>query len=177
MTQLIEISPPVNEPRGLSRIAPSAALAQKLAWILGGMSAFGPLAIDMYLPAFPGIAKDFDTSISGYSFTLRRCSRGALFPARIAGDQRWLAMRQIRMTEPMCLAHLADPKINGAEQTCKVRADTLFDFCFGPPTRFCSKDATSKPPAKELREEAAKARIHKGYGRFPYEQLIKSNDL
>jgi hypothetical protein len=33
----------------------------KLAIILGILSAFGPLSIDMYLPALPTIARDFGT--------------------------------------------------------------------------------------------------------------------
>lgn len=35
-----------------------------MAIILGGLSAFGPLSIDMYLPAFPEIASEFHTSPS-----------------------------------------------------------------------------------------------------------------
>jgi DHA1 family bicyclomycin/chloramphenicol resistance-like MFS transporter len=34
------------------------------------MSAFGPFAIDMYLPAFPSIAKDLDTTIGSVQITL-----------------------------------------------------------------------------------------------------------
>ena len=30
--------------------------------ILGGLSAFGPLSIDMYLPAFPAMAEDLGVS-------------------------------------------------------------------------------------------------------------------
>ena len=74
--------------------------------------------------------------------------------------------------EQVCLAYLADARVNGAEQTYEVRADTLFDFCFGLPARFRSKDATPKPLTKEMREEAAKARIHKGYGRLPLKELV-----
>lgn len=33
----------------------------RLLLILGGLSAFGPLAIDLYLPAFPAIAQFFAT--------------------------------------------------------------------------------------------------------------------
>jgi MFS transporter, DHA1 family, multidrug resistance protein len=35
-----------------------------MAIILGSLAAFGPLSIDMYLPALPNIAKDFDTNAS-----------------------------------------------------------------------------------------------------------------
>jgi hypothetical protein len=53
-----------------------------------------------------------------------------------------------------------------------VRADTLFDFCFGLPPRFRAKDATPKRLTNELRKEAAKARIHAGFGRLRVHELI-----
>ena len=58
--------------------------------------------------------------------------------------------------EEVCLAYLADTKINGTQQTFEVRADTLFDFCYGLPARFRTKDAKPKRLTKALREEAAK---------------------
>ena len=57
-------------PHQLSKIATSSALARKLAITLGAMSAFGPFAIDMYLPAFPVIAGELDTSIGTVQITL-----------------------------------------------------------------------------------------------------------
>ena len=48
----------------------SPAATRKLAWTLGFMSAFGPFAIDMYLPAFPTIAKDLGTTIGNVQLTL-----------------------------------------------------------------------------------------------------------
>jgi len=36
----------------------------KIVFILGGLTALGPLSIDMYLPALPGIARDMQTSAS-----------------------------------------------------------------------------------------------------------------
>lgn len=50
-----------------SRPLPSYA---KLAVILGTLSAFAPLSIDMYLPALPTIASDFGTDISVVQQTL-----------------------------------------------------------------------------------------------------------
>ncbi len=73
MTQLDEISPPVNELPRLGRTAPSPALARKLAWTLGVMSAFGPFAIDMYLPGFPRIAKDLGTTIGSVQMSAQPC--------------------------------------------------------------------------------------------------------
>ncbi len=43
----------------------------KIIFLLGVLSALGPFSIDMYLPGFPAIARDLDTSIAkvGYSLT------------------------------------------------------------------------------------------------------------
>lgn len=38
--------------------------------ILGSLTALGPLSIDMYLPAFPEIARDFSTTVSKVSLSL-----------------------------------------------------------------------------------------------------------
>ncbi len=37
---------------------------------MGGISAFGPLAVDMYLPAFPMIARDIDSTLGTVQITL-----------------------------------------------------------------------------------------------------------
>lgn len=57
------------------RAAPDAAgklthRSGSLALILGSLSAFGPLAIDMYLPAFPRIAHDLHCPIGAVQLTL-----------------------------------------------------------------------------------------------------------
>lgn len=41
-----------------------------LVFILGLLSAIGPFSIDMYLPAFPGIAKALDTTVANVSLSL-----------------------------------------------------------------------------------------------------------
>jgi DHA1 family bicyclomycin/chloramphenicol resistance-like MFS transporter len=38
--------------------------------LLGALAAFGPMSVDMYLPAFPALARDFRTSTSTVAFTL-----------------------------------------------------------------------------------------------------------
>ncbi len=43
---------------------------KNLIFILGALAALGPFSIDTYLPGFPAIAKDLDTSISKVSLTL-----------------------------------------------------------------------------------------------------------
>ncbi|MCQ4087290.1 Bcr/CflA family multidrug efflux MFS transporter [Saccharibacillus sp. JS10] len=47
-----------------------------LALLLGVFSTLGPFTIDMYLPAFPEIAKDFDTSASLIQVSLTACLLG-----------------------------------------------------------------------------------------------------
>jgi MFS transporter, DHA1 family, multidrug resistance protein len=44
--------------------------------VLGGLSAFGPLSIDMYLPALPGLAHELSTSASQAQLTLTACLAG-----------------------------------------------------------------------------------------------------
>jgi len=47
-----------------------------IATILGSLSALGPLSIDMYLPAFPQIAEEFNTSASLTQLSLTACLVG-----------------------------------------------------------------------------------------------------
>ncbi|WP_258906322.1 multidrug effflux MFS transporter [Actinokineospora sp. UTMC 2448] len=49
---------------------PSPWARARLALLLGGISAFGPLSIDMYLPAFPEIADGLDTGQAQVQLTL-----------------------------------------------------------------------------------------------------------
>jgi len=70
MPQMNETLPPVSGAPRLLRTAPPPALARRLAWILGVISAFGPFAIDMYLPAFLRIAKDLGAAIGSVQITL-----------------------------------------------------------------------------------------------------------
>ncbi|MCQ6277661.1 multidrug effflux MFS transporter [Bacillus sp. EB600] len=56
---------PVDMGEGISR--------SKRLWmavVLGSLAAFGPLSIDMYLPAFPDLARDFHTSPTLVQFSL-----------------------------------------------------------------------------------------------------------
>ena len=66
-----------------SPISPSRAHRIKLAVILGSLATIGPLSIDMYLPAFPLIAKELNTSASlvqlSLTFFLIGLALGQLF--------------------------------------------------------------------------------------------------
>src|ERR1700761_762723 len=52
------------------------ASGRKLIVILGGLSAFGPLSMDMYLPGLPALARDFGVSPSSGQLTLTACMLG-----------------------------------------------------------------------------------------------------
>ena len=56
-----------------------------LALLLGLLAVMGPLNIDMYLPSFPGIAQDLDTSISLVQASLTACLLGLAFGQIIIG--------------------------------------------------------------------------------------------
>src|SRR3972149_5772780 len=49
---------------------PAGRSRASLAVVLGALSAFGPVSVDMYLPAFPAIARHCDTSIDNVQLTL-----------------------------------------------------------------------------------------------------------
>lgn len=48
----------------------------RMALILGTLSAFGPLSLDMYLPALPTLAEDFNSSPSYAQLSLTACMVG-----------------------------------------------------------------------------------------------------
>ena len=48
----------------------------RLVIVLGSVNAIGPLSIDMYLPAFPEIARSLETSASSVQLTLTACVAG-----------------------------------------------------------------------------------------------------
>ncbi len=52
------------------------ARSRKLIVVLGGLSAFGPLSMDMYLPGLPSLTRDFGASASTGQLTLTACMLG-----------------------------------------------------------------------------------------------------
>ncbi|WP_370347740.1 multidrug effflux MFS transporter [Catenulispora sp. EB89] len=57
----------------------------KLLLILGALSMFGPLSLDMYLPALPDLAHSFHTAESNVQLTLTACMIGLAFGQLVAG--------------------------------------------------------------------------------------------
>ncbi|WP_409343900.1 multidrug effflux MFS transporter [Paenibacillus sp. MBLB4367] len=65
-----------------------AGVRTRLLWmvmILGGLSAFGPLSLDMYLPALPLLADDLHTSASLAQLSLTSCMLGLSLGQLLAG--------------------------------------------------------------------------------------------
>jgi DHA1 family bicyclomycin/chloramphenicol resistance-like MFS transporter len=65
--------------------AVSSRQRTRLVIILGALSAFGPLSIDMYLPALPSLGRDFATGASQVQLTLSACLLGLAAGQMIAG--------------------------------------------------------------------------------------------
>ena len=51
---------------------------RRLAVILGALTAMGPLAMDMYLPALPTIAREFSTDVANVQVSLTHQNPGSL---------------------------------------------------------------------------------------------------
>ncbi|ACV62458.1 drug resistance transporter, Bcr/CflA subfamily [Desulfofarcimen acetoxidans DSM 771] len=58
-----------------------------MAIILGSLSAFGPLSIDMYLPSLPSLAKELSSSTSIAQLSLTACLLGLSLGQLLAGSQ------------------------------------------------------------------------------------------
>jgi integrase len=74
--------------------------------------------------------------------------------------------------EEVCRIYLAEAATTGARETFLGRADTLFDLCYGLPSRFRSKDGQPKPMSEERKEKMKAARIHPGYGKVQAADFI-----
>ncbi len=59
--------------------------AARLIVVLGALSAFGPLSIDMYLPALPALRRDLGTGASQAQLTLSACLLGLAVGQLVAG--------------------------------------------------------------------------------------------
>ncbi|MEK4510658.1 multidrug effflux MFS transporter [Paenibacillus sp. FSL K6-2524] len=63
----------------------SSSKRMKSALILGSLSAFGPLCLDMYLPALPNLANELNTSASMAQLSLTACLLGLALGQLVAG--------------------------------------------------------------------------------------------
>jgi MFS transporter, DHA1 family, multidrug resistance protein len=77
---------------------PSSGLITRpvlLIFIVGSLSAFGPLSLDMYLPAFPDMTDDLATSASRIQLTLTACMIGLAVGQVFAGPMSDVLGRRI----------------------------------------------------------------------------------
>ena len=72
-------------PTDQSAGAPLGPGTVRLVIVLGSMNAIGPLSIDMYLPAFPEIARELHTSASSVQLTLTACVAGLALGQLVLG--------------------------------------------------------------------------------------------
>ncbi|WP_030229093.1 MFS transporter [Actinoalloteichus caeruleus] len=123
----------------------------RLAAILGALSALGPLSIDTYLPAFPAIASDFDTTTSQVQLSLTACLLGLALGQIVAGPLSDALGRRrplltglfvyvlssaacaVALTAPMLTGARFVQGLSGASATSRRR-------------RSCSRTSTGSPP-------------------------------
>lgn len=76
------------EPGGRSTAATAAPAVRRhwvLVVVLGALSTFGPLSMDMYLPSLPTIAKDLSAGTSTVQLSLTACVAGLALGQLVAG--------------------------------------------------------------------------------------------
>jgi DHA1 family bicyclomycin/chloramphenicol resistance-like MFS transporter len=71
--------------RAATQSSPTRSRKLAVLVVLGGLSAFGPLSIDMYLPALPRIAGDLSTTDTLVQITLTACLVGLALGQALAG--------------------------------------------------------------------------------------------
>ncbi len=57
----------------------------RLVLILGALSAFGPLSLDLYLPSLPSLARDLHTTTAASALTLTACLIGLAVGQLLSG--------------------------------------------------------------------------------------------
>lgn len=75
---------PISTSADVRSVTPAKA-PLKLLLILGALSMFGPLSLDMYLPALPELAKSFHTVEANVQLTLTACLVGLAVGQLVAG--------------------------------------------------------------------------------------------
>ena len=80
MAQTLTPAPPPEAVRS----APPVGRVRLVA-IIGGLSAFGPLSIDMYLPALPSLARELGATVAEGQLTLTACVFGLALGQMLAG--------------------------------------------------------------------------------------------
>ncbi|WP_434751449.1 multidrug effflux MFS transporter [Paenibacillus amylolyticus] len=79
----------------------------RMALILGTLSAFGPLSLDMYLPALPTLAEEFGSSTSYAQLSLTACMIGLALGQLLAGPLSDVRGRRIPLIVGLVLYTIA----------------------------------------------------------------------
>src|SRR3954471_10417917 len=82
---------------------PSVPGRRRLVILLGALSAFGPLSIDMYLPALPQLADDLDAPASAVQLTLTACLLGLAAGQLLGGPISDARGRRAPLIAGLCL--------------------------------------------------------------------------
>jgi DHA1 family bicyclomycin/chloramphenicol resistance-like MFS transporter len=85
MSTRLPTTPDVEHPNTEPEHPAGTPRGPRLVIILGALSAFGPLSIDMYLPALPALGRDFSASASETQLTLSACLVGLALGQMIGG--------------------------------------------------------------------------------------------
>lgn len=78
-----------------------------LVLILGSLSAFGPLSIDMYLPSLPALTADLHTNASSAQLSLTACLLGLAFGQLLVGPFSDIKGRRRPLIVALCLYSIA----------------------------------------------------------------------
>lgn len=94
---------------GITASKPTTTRSRRLLTgvILGSLSAFGPLSIDMYLPALPVLTGDLHTVPSLAQFSLTACLLGLAFGQLVSGSQSDVRGRRIPLLIGLALYALS----------------------------------------------------------------------
>ncbi|WP_055108318.1 multidrug effflux MFS transporter [Paenibacillus ihumii] len=82
-------------------LSPSARL--KAIFILGSLSAFGPLSLDMYLPALPKLAEELGATASVTQLSLTSCLLGLALGQLVAGPMSDVRGRRSPLLLSLCI--------------------------------------------------------------------------
>ena len=126
-------------------------------FVLGALSAFGPLSMDLYLPGLPGLADDLGASASAAQLTLTACLLGLATGQLLSGP--WSdAVGRRRPLAIGCGAYVA------ASLACAVAPSilTLIGLRFVQGTAGAAGIVVSRAVVRDLRSGAAAARLFAG---------------
>ncbi|MEI2285109.1 multidrug effflux MFS transporter [Paenibacillus polysaccharolyticus] len=93
--------------KAIASLHTTATPRVRMALILGTLSAFGPLSLDMYLPALPTLADEFGSSTSYAQLSLTACMIGLALGQLLAGPLSDVRGRRIPLIAGLVLYTIA----------------------------------------------------------------------